>query len=138
MDRDENRVPEEQQVYARWLDWGTRLGLLVLVGTFVVYVLGLTAPHVAFDTLMRIWSLPVDQYRAAAAAPAGWGWVALATRSDYMTYFGIVLLALVTVACYLRALPALLARGERTYALIAAVEIVVLAAAAAGVLGGAH
>jgi hypothetical protein len=134
----EGRISHEQIVYARWLDWGTRIGLMLLVGTFVAYVLGLSAPHVPFDQLARFWSLPVDQYRAAAAVPDGWGWLALASRSDYMNYLGIAFLGLVTIACYLRALPGFLARRDRVYALIAAVEIAVLATAAAGVLGGAH
>jgi len=134
----EDRISHEQMVYARWLDWGTRIGLVLLIGTFVAYVLGLSAPHVPFEQLTRLWSLPVDQYRAAASVPAGWGWLALAARSDYMNYLGIAFLGLVTIACYLRALPGFLARGDRAYALIAAVEIAVLATAAAGILGGVH
>lgn len=138
MNRQEERIPQEQLLYARWLDWGTRAGLVLLAGTFAAYMLGLAAPHVPFDQLARAWSLPVDQYRAAVAAPAGWGWLVLAAHGDYMNYFGIVLLALSTLACYLRALPAFLARGDRAYALIAACQVLVLAIAAAGVLGGSH
>lgn len=134
----DDRMPQEQLLYARWLDWGTRAGLALLAGSFAAYALGLAAPHVPFDQLARAWSLPVDQYRAAVAAPAGWGWLALAARGDYMNYFGVVVLALSTLACYLLALPAFLARGQRAYALIAAWQVLVLAIAAAGVLGGAH
>lgn len=128
-------TPPEQLLYARWLDWGTRAGLALLVASFAAYVLGLTAPHVPFERLAQVWSLPVDQYRAAVAAPAGWGWLPLVSRSDYMNYCGIALLALSTIACYLRSLPEFLARGERAYALIAAAQIVVLAVAAAGLPG---
>lgn len=131
-------TPPEQLLYARWLDWGTRAGLTLLVASFAVYALGLAAPHVPFELLARAWSLPVDQYRAAVGAPAGWGWLALAARGDYMNYAGIVLLALSTFACMLRALPAFLARGERAYALMAALQAVVLAVAAAGLPGASH
>jgi hypothetical protein len=133
-----DRTPHEQIVYARWLDWGTRAGLAVLVATFVVYVADWAAPHVPFEQLARVWSLPVDEYRAAIGAPAGWGWLALATHSDYANYAGIALLGLITIVCYLRALPAFLARGDRAFAFIAAAQIAVLALAAAGVLGGVH
>ncbi len=133
-----HRIPPEQFTYARWLDWGTRAGLVVLIASFLAYALGLVAPHVPLDALARIWSLPVDQYREAAGAPSGWGWLDLASRGDYLNYFGIVFLGLVTALCYLRVLPILLARGERVYALIVAVEIAVLAAAAAGVGGALH
>jgi hypothetical protein len=138
MNLQDDRMPQEQLLYARWLDWGTRAGLALLIGTFVVYMLDLAAPHVSFERVAQVWSLPVDQYRAAVAAPAGWGWLALAAHSDYMNYAGIVLLALVTIACYLRVLPVFVARGDRAYALIAAWQVLVLAIAAAGVLGGAH
>jgi len=138
MNLQDDRIPREQLLYARWLDWGTRAGLAVLIATFVAYVAGLAAPHVPFEHLARVWSLPVDQYRAAVAAPAGWGWLGLAAHSDYANYAGIALLGLVTIVCYLRALPAFLARGDRVFALIAAAEIAILASAAAGVLGGAH
>lgn len=131
-------TPPEQLLYARWLDWGTRAGLALLLASFAAYVLGLAAPHVPFEQLARAWSLPVDQYRAAVGAPAGWGWLALAARGDYMNYLGIVLLALSTLACMLRALPAFLARGERAYALMAALQAVVLAVAAAGLPGAGH
>jgi hypothetical protein len=138
MNQHEHRIPHYQRVYARWLDWGTRIGLIILIGTFVAYVLDLAAPHVPFDQLTRIWSLPVDEFRAAAAAPAGWGWLSLAARGDFMNYVGIAFLALVPIVCYLRALPIFLASGDRVYSLIAAVEIAVLATAAAGILGSAH
>jgi len=124
-------------VYVRWLDWGTRAGLALLIASFFAYVLELVAPHVPLEQLARTWTLPVHEYRAAVGAPSGWGWLDLAARGDYLNYFGIVFLSLVTGICYLRVLPMLFAR-ERAYALIAAVEILVLAAAAAGIAGAAH
>lgn len=138
MNPHEDRTPHEQLLYARWLDWGTRAGLAALIATFVAYLAGWAAPFVPFEQLARAWSLPVDEYRAAVAAPAGWGWLALATHGDYANYAGIALLGLVTLVCYLRALPTFLARGERAYALIAGAQAVVLAVAAAGLFGGAH
>jgi len=138
MESSNNRFSEEELAYARWLDWGTRAGLTVLVASFFAYALELAAPHVPFDHLPSVWSLPVDQYRAAVGAPAGWGWLHLATRGDYLNYFGIAFLALVSALCYLRILPLLVARNDRIYALIAALEIVVLLAAAAGIVGAPH
>jgi len=135
---DLRRIPPEQLVYARWLDWGTRAGLALLLASFAAYLLGAFAPHVPFEALARAWSLPVDQYRAAVGAPAGWDWVRLAGRGDYLNFVGIALLALSTIACMLRAMAAFLARGERALALIAGLQVAVLALAAAGVLGGAH
>ena len=127
-----------QLTYARWLDWGTRCGLGILIASFLAYALELVAPHVPLEELSRTWTLPVDEYRAAVGAPAGWGWLDLAARGDYLNYFGIVFLALVTAICYLRVLPMLFARGERIHALIAVAEVVVLAVAIAGIVGAPH
>jgi hypothetical protein len=125
-----------QLTYARWLDWGTRIGLALLIASFAAYAFELVAPHVPFDELARSWTLPVDEYRAAVNAPSGWGWIDLAARGDYLNYFGIIFLALVTALCYARALPALLAANERTYAGLVVFELVVLGAAVAGFAAG--
>jgi hypothetical protein len=64
------------------------------------------------------------------------GWIDLAARGDYLNYFGIVFLALTTALCYARILPALIAARLRPYAILAGLEIVVLAAAIAGLAAG--
>ena len=122
--------------YARWLDLGTRIGLAVLIASFLAYAFELVSPHVPFDELVRSWALPVDEYRAAVGAPAGWGWIDLAARGDYLNYFGIVFLAVVTAICYGRILPALAAARQRTYATLVVLELAVLAAAIAGFAAG--
>jgi hypothetical protein len=138
MNPQDNRVPPEQFAYARWLDWGTRIGLALLAASFLAYALGVSAPYVPFERLAQIWSLPLDQYRAAAAIPGGWGWLGLIAYGDYMNYAGIAFLGLVTIVCYLRVLPILLGRGDRIFALIVVLEIAVQAAAALGLVGAAH
>jgi len=127
-----------ESAYARWLDWGTRIGLILLIASFSAYAFEIVAPHVPLQELSRSWTLPVDEYRVAVGAPAGWGWLELAARGDYLNYFGIVFLALVTALCYLRVLPLLFAGRERIYAVLAMLEIVVLAVAIVGLAGGAH
>jgi len=135
---DEESFSAEEHAYARWLDLGTRVGFAILIGSFLAYALGLVPPHVPVEELAKVWTLPVDQYRAAVGAPAGWGWLRLAAHGDYLNYFAIAFLALVTALCYLRILPRLAARNDRIYAWIAALEIVVLVAAAAGIAGAPH
>lgn len=134
----DERVAPEQLLYARWLDWGTRIGLTLLVLGFLAYAFGLVAPRIPFDELTRVWSLPLAEYRAATATPEGWEWLAHVATGDGLNMAGIVAIALVTTACYLRVLPILASRGERAFALIAAVEILVLVAAAAGWIGAGH
>jgi hypothetical protein len=120
-------------IYARWLAWGSRAGLALLATAFLAYAVEFAPPLIALDDLPRLWILPLEHYLAASGAPTGWQWLAVANRSDYANLAGIALLGLVSLACYLRLLPELLRRGERLLAAIAAAQIAVLAAAAAGV-----
>jgi hypothetical protein len=123
-------VPREQQIYARWLVAGTRAGLGLLVGTFAIYALAILEPLVSHHELARLWTHPVDHYIAATGAPTGWGWLGFLGKGDYLNFVGIAVLALVTVVCYARLIAALLAEGARLQATIAALQIIVLLAAA--------
>ena len=125
-------------IYARWLAWCTRAALAVLILTFLAYVSGAAAPLVVLERLPGLWSLPVDQFVAATGAPRGWDWLAQAGRGDYANHLGVALLGAVTLICYVRLLPALIRSGERALALLAALQILVLAAAASGLLTGGH
>jgi len=131
-------VPREQRVYARWLDWGTRLGLWMLIGAFAAYLFGVLEPQVALTRLPAAWGLPADRYQALTGAPSGWGWLGLLHKGDYLNLLAVALLALITVVCYLRILPIHLARGERLTAAMIAAQIAVLLAAASGLLAGGH
>lgn len=122
-----------QQVFARWLDIGTKSSLVLLVAGFAVYASGLLPPHVPLEELPKLWALPLEQFVAATGAPRGWEWLALAGRGDYFNFIGIALLATTIIAGYLRVLPLLAAR-ERAFALIAALEIAVLLTSASGLL----
>jgi len=116
----------EQQIYARWLDVGTRIGLAVLVASFGVYVFGLLDPLVPHEELARLWALPVDRYVEATGAPTGWAWLGLLGKGDYLNFLGITVFASITVVCYARIIPVL----PRLPAALAVVQVVVLLAAA--------
>ena len=128
----------DQQVYARWLDWGTRLSLAVLVAAFLAYVFGLTPAALPLAEMPRFWTLPLERYLALSGAPTGWGWLAMLDKGEYQNLAGVALLGLVTVVCYLRVLPLLLARRERLQAAIVAAQVLVLLVAASGLLAGGH
>lgn len=125
-------------IYARWLGWCTGVALAALAATFLVYVIQLSEPLIALERLPQVWSLPVDRFLGVTGAPAGWSWLAVAGKGDYANLIGVALLGLVTLLCYLRVLPTLVRRGERALALVAAAQIVVLLAAASGLLAGGH
>ena len=121
---------DEQEVYARWLDWGTRIALGVLIASFLVYALALRDPLLPPQELAKLWAFPVDHYIAASGAPTGWGWLQLLHKSDYLIFLAVAMLGLVTVVCYARIVPVLLRQGERWRAAIAIAQGVVLLGAA--------
>lgn len=131
-------ISEEQWRYARVLNAGKRAGLGCLLVTFIVYLAGWRAPHVPLAELPKYWGLPVRDYLAATGAPAGWGWVTLAGRGDFMNFAGIALLSAVTIVCYLAILPVLFRKRDIPYAVIAILEVLVIALAASGILHGGH
>ncbi|HLS85499.1 MAG TPA: hypothetical protein VK043_04315 [Burkholderiales bacterium] len=131
-------VPEEQQLYARWLDVASRVGLAVLAAMFLVYVFKLVPAHVPVEDLPALWTLPLEQYLEQTGAPTGWGWLTLLGRGEYLSLIGVTILCLATLLCYVRLVIALVAKGDRLYAAIAAAQIVVLCVAALGFLAGGH
>jgi hypothetical protein len=128
--------PPEQLRYARLLDWGTRVGLAVLVVTFAAYVLGLAQPLVPVDRLPDLWSLPTRDYLAQTLSPTGWGWLALLNRADIACLTGIAILSACSLACLLALIPLYLRRGDKAFAMLCLAEIAVVLAAASGLFGG--
>lgn len=128
----------EQLAYARWLERGAQLGLVLLVLAFSAYLTGLTTPHVALDRLPELWSLPLAQYLERSATPTGWGWLALALRGDLSGLVGIAVLSGCCIAALAAAALAYVRQGDRAYALLCAGEAVIILLAASGVLAGGH
>lgn len=129
---------DEQLHYARWLEWGTRAGLLALVVLFALYVGGVLAPQVPLEHLPALWSQPVAAYLQATGAPTGWSWLAHLRQGDVANLLGIALLAGCSVLGLLALLPLALRRGDRLLAALCLAEAAVVLLAASGVIGGAH
>lgn len=125
-------------IYARWANWSARIALAVLVGSFLLYIFGASEPLVPLERLPALWGLPVEQYLATTGAPAGWSWVAQLGWSDYANMLGVALLCLVTVLCYLRVVPGFFSAGETALAALGLAQVLVLLAAASGLLAAGH
>lgn len=127
-------IAEEQIAYAQVLDRGMKLGFLLLLATFAIYVSGLVTPHVPVADLPRYWSLPVREYLAATGIHPGWSWVGMLGRGDFLNFLGIAFLAGVAIVCYLAVAPVFFRKKDRIYGWLALVEVAVLMLAASGVL----
>jgi hypothetical protein len=124
----------EQVLYARVLEKGMLLGLLMLLVTFIIYGFGILDSYIPVDKLSHYWSMDVTEYVHAAQVPTGWGWVGLLNYGDFLNFVGVAVLAGITILCYLAIIPTLLKNNDKLYALLALLEAAVLALAASGVL----
>ena len=132
-------TPREHIVYANILFWGGWSGLAILVVTYILYVTGIIAPHVPLDVVTQVWTKPVHAYLTQGQVPHGWGWVRLLNTGDFLNFVGIAILAALTMVAFVPLIPAFLRKGDKLYALIAILEILVLVAAASGLVsGGGH
>jgi hypothetical protein len=129
---------DEQELYARWLANGVRLGFAALVISFVVYLGGIIPPGIPPQDLPRYWGLPVAEYVAATGAPTGWSWLWRLGESDLLNFVGVGILGMTTLLCYLRVLPVFVRARERAFVAICLAEIVVLAVAASGMIFSHH
>ncbi|MCL4475793.1 MAG: hypothetical protein M1508_06160 [Nitrospirae bacterium] len=135
----EVKATEEQVAYAKLLDVGMKAGLLALIATFVIYVMGILTPHVPVNDLPKYWAMPVKEYLEATNIHPGWSWLGMVGRGDFLNFIGIAFLAGVTILCYMRIIPILFRKKDSVYGIIAALEVLVLALAASGILrAGGH
>jgi hypothetical protein len=124
--------------YALLLDWGTRLGLVVLVLGFAAYVFGFITPLVSLDQLPQLWNKPVAVYLKATGTPTGWGWLGLAGKGDMLNLVGIAILAGCSLPPLLGLIPLYIKRRDYAYAVLCAAIVLVLVLAASGILSGGH
>ncbi len=129
----------EQKRYGAVLDVAMKVGLLVLLITFVLYLIGAPKPHVPVGDVSANWSLKVDKYLEVTQIEKGWSWAKNLGKSDFLTFAPIAFLASVTVICYLTILPIFIKRKDFIYTGLVLAEVLVLVLAASGVLpSGGH
>jgi len=131
-------IDEEQLAYATILNWGMKIGFVLLLVSFVLYVLGIIEPQIAHNDLPKYWGMSVHEYLEATNLQTGWSWLALVNKGDFMNFIGIAFLGFVTIVCYLRIVPILFKNKNTIYGIIAILEILVLILAASGLLVNSH
>ena len=128
----------EQAIYARWLSAGVGVGFVALLASFIAYVTGLVPPGIAPELLPSYWGLPVAEYVRATGAPTGWSWIRRLGEGDLLNFAGVAILGCTTIVCYLRLIPEFARSRRRLYVAICIAEIVVLGAAASGLVFSTH
>jgi hypothetical protein len=130
---------EEQVAYAKILNVGMSLGLVIIVVTFIIYMSGILASFIPPQEIPKYWTMSSKNFIHLLGAPTGWAWLAIVGKGDYLNFIGIALLAGLTIVCYLVMLPILMRKKDIPYVVIAIIEVAVLALAASGILkSGGH
>ena len=129
----------EQIIYANLLIIGVWAGIIILATTYAIYLTGALPSHVEISLIPSLWGKGVNEFIEITHSPRGWGWVSLLTKGDFLNYTGFVLLALMTIFCYLVLVRGYVRQKNWIFAAIAVLEIIVLSVAASGILGsGGH
>ena len=128
----------EQVLYANVLRKGMYLGLMILFITFAIYALGIIKPYIPKDKISTYCTMNVHDYLYYANIKDGWGWLGMLRYSEFINFIGIVILAGVTIICYIAIIPVLLKNNDKLYATMALLEVVILGLAASGILAVGH
>lgn len=126
---------DEVRLYANLLYYGMVAGFVLLLASFAAYLFGWLPAFVAPQELPKLWGLPVAQYLQQSHSPSGWGWLSLVWRGDFSNLVGIAVLVSCSLPPLLALIPLFLQQRDRAYAIICALEALVLLLAASGVLG---
>ena len=133
------QAPPEQITYADLLFYGSWGAIAILLITFFVYVSGVFESYIPINEISQYWSMPVSQYVHEANIPIGWGWATLLGKGDFLNFIGIVLLAGMTIVCYIVILPYYIKQKDIAFAVLIILEVLVLCLGASGIFGtGGH
>ncbi len=128
----------EQLLYARILNKGMLLGIVILLITFAIYVFGIMDPYILVEDLASYWQMSSHDFLEHLEISQGWSWVTMLGYGDFLNFIGIAFLSGVTIICYAAIVPTLLRNNDKVYATLAVLEVLVLVLAAAGILTGGH
>jgi hypothetical protein len=129
-----SRVSVDQLRYATLLSWGTRLGIVILAGSFAAYVFGLLPAFIPIEQMPSLWTLPVHEYLDKTGTGTGWYWISRLANGEFASLLGIATLAACSVAGLGALIPDYVRRGDFIYAAICLLSIAVVLLAASGAL----
>ncbi|EMG35739.1 hypothetical protein PCS_03566 [Desulfocurvibacter africanus PCS] len=133
---DSTKASPEQITYANLLFYGCWGSLALMAVTYAIYVFGLLDLYLPIPKVIELWSQSVGTYLREGNVPNGWGWLTLITHGDFINFLGIAILAGMTLVCFIPLAIAYAKKKDFLYFGIAIAEILILAFAASGIVGG--
>jgi|UniRef100_A0A7V6A358 hypothetical protein len=133
------KASEAQLFYANLLNRLTLFSFALLIIAFAIYLSGILSSYVPMQDIIQLWTESSHHYMQTANIKPGWDWVGKVGYGDFLVYVPIVILAGVTIVCYIGVIFKFLKSREYILVVIASLEVLVLLAAASGVLkSGGH
>jgi hypothetical protein len=133
------KASEAQLFYANLLNRLSLFGFALLVIAFGIYLSGIMGSYVSMKEVLNLWTQSSHHYMQAADIHPGWAWLSKVGYGDFLVYIPIVILAGVTIVCYIGVIFKFLKTKEYILVVIAILEVLVLSAAASGFLqAGGH
>lgn len=133
--RDIHRYASREQVtYAKVLEVAVKIGFVLLVLSFLLYVSGILKPLVPLDQLSRYWGLSAAEFVKATGTPTGWAWLRQASKGDLLNMIGIVVLPSVSIFGILAVMPIFSYLNDKAHVIMSALLIVVLLVSASNLL----
>ncbi len=129
---------KEQKVLATLFDILSKIGLVGLVGTFVLYMLNIPAATVSAKQISSFWSLRVGDYLQAVHLGSGWSWIHHLGHSDMLAFAAVAFLCLISAISYAFMVYFFLKKKDRLYALLSTAIVLVLLISASGILSRGH
>ena len=97
MNKNDIQASPAQLRYADTLFYGSLIGFVIMLITYILYVTGILTPQIPLDELPHLWTGSAADYRAAGHIPQGWGWLSLIGKGDICNFVGIIILAGLTI-----------------------------------------
>ncbi len=129
-----DHISFEQKRYATLLSWGSRSGLVLLIISFLAYMLGWMPAHVPVEQLPNYWNLPVAEYIHQTNSPTGWAWLTKIAEGDYASLIGIAWLSGCSLICLVAVIPIYQSRKDSIFVLLCLAALSVQLLAASGIL----
>lgn len=133
------KASSEQLTYANILNKGMIIGILALLVTYAIYLAGVLPTFIPVEDVPKYWGKSVKTFTHDLGAPLGWGWLRMIGTGYYVNFIGIVILAAISIFCYIAILPGLARKKDTPLVVIVILEVLVLVLAASGILkSGGH
>lgn len=130
----EANTREINNLFANVESFGVKIGLTLVIISFVLYVSGLLPAFVAVDQLPGMVSGGVDAFTQSTGLPTGWGWLELLHKSDMLTLGALVLLVGAILLAYIAMIPLCLRQKDHIYLVLVVLQLLVFLLAGSNLL----